>query len=269
MAEYHDQDLSGSTFRHVRLAGSTFDDVDLSEVTIRNAWMADAEFRAVMFPRVRMRGVEFADVEICGEIGKLVINGVDVGPLIGAELDRRYPDRVKMRPTTAEGFREGWTIVERLWADTLAKARGFRPEQLHESVAGEWSFIETLRHLAFATKSWLLRVILGHPTPWHPLSLPWDEAPPTEGVPHDREARPDLDTALALRMDRMTRVRAYFSSLTDEQLDVMTIPVHGPGWPEAQPYLTRDCLLTILNEEWEHRLYAERDLDTLAGAGGT
>jgi hypothetical protein len=25
----------------------------------------------------------------------------------------------------------------------------------------------------------------------------------------------------------------------------------------------RECLQVILNEEWEHRLYAERDLDAL------
>ncbi len=25
----------------------------------------------------------------------------------------------------------------------------------------------------------------------------------------------------------------------------------------------RECLLIILNEEWQHRLYAERDLDVL------
>jgi hypothetical protein len=25
----------------------------------------------------------------------------------------------------------------------------------------------------------------------------------------------------------------------------------------------RECLLVVLNEEWEHRLYAERDLDAL------
>jgi len=25
----------------------------------------------------------------------------------------------------------------------------------------------------------------------------------------------------------------------------------------------RECLLIILNEEWEHRLYAERDLNAL------
>ncbi|MBA3311416.1 MAG: DinB family protein, partial [Nocardioidaceae bacterium] len=28
-------------------------------------------------------------------------------------------------------------------------------------------------------------------------------------------------------------------------------------------YSVRECLLCILNEEWEHRLYAERDLDAL------
>jgi hypothetical protein len=28
----------------------------------------------------------------------------------------------------------------------------------------------------------------------------------------------------------------------------------------------RDCLLVILNEEWEHRRYAERDLNALLAA---
>ena len=112
-----------------------------------------------------MRGAEFSAVDISGEIGGLVINGVDVGPLIQNELDRRYPDRVKMRPTDANGFRDGWNVVDQLWAATTERARGLRPEQLHESVDGEWSFIDTLRHLAFATESWLLRV--SRATPRH------------------------------------------------------------------------------------------------------
>jgi hypothetical protein len=29
----------------------------------------------------------------------------------------------------------------------------------------------------------------------------------------------------------------------------------------------RECLLCILDEEWEHRLYAERDLDALEARG--
>jgi hypothetical protein len=32
----------------------------------------------------------------------------------------------------------------------------------------------------------------------------------------------------------------------------------------ARSYPVRECLLCILNEEWEHRLYAERDLNALA-----
>ena len=51
--------------------------------------------------------------------------------------------------------------------------------------------------------------------------------------------------------------------LTDESLDGHTEPVEGPGWPEPRSYPVRECLLVILNEEWEHRLYAERDLNAL------
>ena len=152
---------------------------------------------------------------------------------------------------------------QRRWAALVDRARALPPERLHESVGGEWSFIQTLRHLAFATECWLLRAIQGDPRPWQPLSLPWDEAPPTEGVPHDREARPDLDTALALRLDRAAKVRAYLETLTDDELGAMTTPVTEPGWPEPESFPVRECLLTILREEWEHRRYAERDLDAL------
>ena len=114
MAEFSEQDLSGSTFRHVRLKGSTIEDADLSEMTIRNVWMADADFRGVMFPDVRMRGVGFRDVEIDAEIeGRLVINGVDVAPLIEAELNRLDPDRAFLRPDDADGFRAAWAMLER------------------------------------------------------------------------------------------------------------------------------------------------------------
>lgn len=62
----------------------------------------------------------------------LRVNGVDVVPLVEAELNRRYPDRVKMRPTDADGFREAWDILERLWEQTVQRARGMAPELLHE-----------------------------------------------------------------------------------------------------------------------------------------
>jgi hypothetical protein len=138
------------------------------------------------------------------------------------------------------------------------------PELLHESVDGEWSFIETLRHLVFATDAWIRRAILGDPSPWDPLDLPWDEMPDTPGVPRDRAVRPSLETVVELRRDRMSTVRQVIGGLTSEALDGHTEPVDGPGWPNPRSYPVRECLLCILNEEWEHRLYAERDLDAIS-----
>ena len=56
------------------------------------------------------------------------------------------------------------------------------------------------------------------------------------------------------------------TGLTADSLAGDTEPVDGPGWPQSRSYPVRECLLTVLNEEWEHRLYAERDLDALEAA---
>jgi hypothetical protein len=154
-----------------------------------------------------------------------------------------------------------------MWRETVGRAGRLQPELLHESVDGEWSFIETLRHLVFATDAWIRRAVLGDPAPWDPLDLPWDEMPDTPGVPRDRAVRPSLDTVLELRRDRMATVRQVIEGLTDESLAGHTKPVDAPGWPEPRSYPVRECLLVILSEEWEHRLYAERDLDALESRG--
>ncbi|WP_188195938.1 DinB family protein [Nonomuraea sp. SYSU D8015] len=253
MADFIGDDLKGSRFERVDLSGAKFFAGDLS----------GADFRGMRMSGVVMRGVELVDVDIYGEIVHLTINGVDVGPLIDAELDRRHPDRPKMRPATPAGFREAWDTVERLWDGTVQRARRLDPALLHESVGGEWSFIETLRHLVFATDAWVRRAVLGDPAPWHPLDLPWDEMPDIPGIPRDRSARPSLDTVLELRRDRMSTVREVVDGLTDESLDAHTEPVEGPGWPPSRSFPVRECLLCILGEEWEHRLYAERDLAAL------
>ncbi|HXY43600.1 MAG TPA: DinB family protein [Acidimicrobiales bacterium] len=253
MPDFIGADLRGSSFERVDLRGAQFRSVDLT----------DARFRAVDLVGVVMRGVELCNVDIHGEITNLTINGVDIGPLIDSELNKRNPLRAKMRPTNAAGFLDAWDVVERLWVDTVERARRLRPEQLHESVDGEWSFIETLRHLVFATDAWVRRAILGVPAPWDPLDLPWEEMRDTPGIPRDREARPSLDTVLELRRGRMSTVREVIEGLTDESLGEQTVPVEGAGWPPSRSYPVHECLLIILNEEWEHRLYAERDIEVL------
>ena len=248
------------------LRGSRFERTDLSWARLWAVDLAGAQFRGVDLSGVVMRGVELGNVVIYGEILNVTVNGVDIGPLVEAELNRRYPDRAKMRPADPAGFREAWDILGRLWEQTVERARSLPPELLHESVDGEWSFIETLRHLAFATDAWVRRAILGDPAPWDPLDLPWDEMPDTPGVPRDRDVRPSLDTVLELRRDRASTVRQVIGNLTDASLNAGTEPVEGPGWPRPRSYPVRECLLVVLNEEWEHRLYAERDLDALQGS---
>ena len=141
VTEFRNEDLSGAVFRRVRLREASFRGVDLSGT--------------------RMRGVELVDVDIYGELQNVVVNGVDIAPLVDAELNRRMPDRAKMRPDDSDGFREAWAILERLWDETLARAASLPEAALHQSVDDEWSFIQTLRHVGFATAAWVERMILG------------------------------------------------------------------------------------------------------------
>ena len=247
MADFTGEDLAGSRFEQVDLTGARFHNVYLTGATIR--------------------GAVLVNVDMDGLISDVRINGVDVVPLVEAELDRRYPDRATMRPADADGFRQAWEILERLWQQTVARARGLAPDLLHERVDDEWSFIETLRHLVMATDAWVSRAILGQPSPWDPLDLPHDEMPDEPSVPRDREARPPLEQVLALRADRMATVRQVIAGLTDATLAGMTEPVTEPGYPGPESFPVRRCLQAILIEEWEHRLYAERDLDLLPGTG--
>jgi hypothetical protein len=247
MTEFTKQDLSGARFEQVDFSGAWFRNVYFTGATLRGAWLED--------------------VDIDGEIRNVSINGVDIGPLVEAELDRRYPERTKLDPADADGFREAWVIIEQAWPQTIERAQRLPPDLLHERVQDEYSFIETLRHLVFATDAWVGRAILGRPEPYSPLGLPHDEMEPDPSVPNDRDARPSLDEMLALRADRMRTVQDVIATLTDEVLEGETDPVPSPGYPPAGSYPVRRCLRAIVNEEWLHRLYAERDLAVLEQRG--
>jgi len=252
MTRFHDQDLTGAHFERVGLRDAHMEAVDLT----------GAQIRGTVFNGSRMRGVEFVDVDISGELQNVVVNGVDIAPLVEAELNRRMPERAKMRPDDSDGFREAWAILERLWKGTVARAMTLPAAALHRNVDDEWSFIQTLRHLNFVSAAWVDRMVLGNASPWHPLDLPWDEAPGWDGIPWDREARPSLDVVLTVRRECQAMVRHVLESVTDEQL-AADITRTEPGWPRIENFPVKECLRIVLTEEWQHRLYAERDLTAL------
>ena len=253
MPDFGREDLSGSTFDWTDLSGSTFRAASLSNVTIRGTDLH----------HVKMTGVELWDVDISGEINGLRINGVDVTSYVEEQLARREPDLAAMSPTDVAGFRAAWDLLGERWDGTVRRARRLDPAMLHERIDGEWSFIETLRHLSFASAAWVLRSINEEPVPWHPWDLPWDEAPDDKGFPRDLAARPSLEEVLELRRSRQAEVLRVIETLTEERLAATATPPDDGGWPPPRGFTVQECLGIVLKEEFWHRTFAERDLAVL------
>jgi hypothetical protein len=242
MVEFTGQDLSGSVFDDVDLTGAVFRNVHLEKVLVRGAWSSR--------------------LDLDGDFDELLYNGIDLVPLWQAEMARRHPEFARLRPDDAEGYRELWPLLEALWPPTVARARALPEELLHERVDGEWSFIETLRHLLFVHDGWLRRALLAEESPYDELDLRHDDMAPVEGLPHLPDARPSLDHVLDLLEQRRAIARGYLAQLTDGALADETA-VTGPGYPEAGSYAVRRCLGAVVNEEWWHHRFAERDLSIL------
>lgn len=247
MAEEHsDTDrFRGARFTGVDLSGATFRDCDLRGVKIVDAWLTD--------------------VNLSGLIGNLRVNDVDVAPLVEAELDRQHPERIQLRAVaSADDHRAMWATIERLWSETVERARRLPEERLHERVDDEWSFAETLRHLVFCTDAWASRSILGHERPYSWLGNCHDSYPPDDAraLGIDPDAAPTLDEVLEARAERMATVRGIVDDLTEAGLDQASDLPPAPGYPEESRTVRR-CLRTIMREECEHRRYAVRDLAVL------
>ena len=179
-----------------------------------------------------------------------------------------YDDSNPYLPRTPEAYREAWADLEQRWAATTARALTLGEDALHESVGGEWSFVQTLRHLAYATDLWVFAVVQGLPDPYDPLDLPFDGYERFDNpIPYERDARPPLADVLALRADRVARVRAFFDGLTQDRID-STVEFRSEGWPFDEDFVVGHCLSTVVNEEWHHLQYAERDLAILTRGTG-
>jgi len=138
------------------------------------------------------------------------------------------------------------------------------PGTVDVSVAGEWSFAQTLRHLVMATDIWLGRSILELEQPYHPLGQVFDGAE-DEGFDMSvlTTEQPSWTDVLEARAGRVAMVREFLATVTPDDLDT---PRRNP-WAPGEPETTRSCLHVILEEEWEHLRFATRDLDAIeAGA---
>lgn len=249
-AEYAEDDrFRGARIHLCDLAGLEIRDCDLSGMKIVDSW---------------------ANVlRIDGYFDRLVVNDVDVSAYVEAELDRRHPVRVLARTAgSPEVFRAAWDEIEALWAATLDRARRLPEAKLHERVDGEWSLVDTQRHLLFASDAWLGNAVLEEQTPYHPLGLPAEpgfSAGDTAKLGLTPEATPTLNEVLAARLARMAVMRRTVESLTDSELHRVCGRKPADPYPD-QEYVVGRCLKVVLKEETEHHRYAVRDLSALEAA---
>jgi DinB superfamily/Pentapeptide repeats (8 copies) len=233
--EFTDADLRGARFTRVDLSDSVMRAVNLDGADLDAPWLLEGD-------------------------ASLWVNGVDVAPLVEAELNRRMPGRDLRRAGGPEGLRTAWAAVEGAWASALDRVATMPPGTVDVSVDGEWSFSQTLRHLVMATDTWLGRAILQIPQPFHPLGQPHVEYE-TDGYDMSVFATgiPDYAEVLAARADRVAMVRDFLADVTLDDLDQQRRNPWDPDHPET----VRTCLQVILEEEWEHLRFGLRDLDTI------
>jgi hypothetical protein len=179
-----------------------------------------------------------------------------------AERARLRAERDKLSAADPEGLVDAWAMIQALWTGTVARARKLPEQVLHEQVDGEWSFVQTQRHLVLATDCWLRRMVRGIARPYHPWGLggSWLTSPRRWGL--DPDADPSLDQVLKVRRERMDEVGEVISSATAEELERNCVPPDSPGHPRKE-HTVLQCLHVILKEEWQHHRYAIRDLEVL------
>ena len=226
--------------------------------------LTGAEFRECDLSRARLVGVVMQEAEIDGLVTKLVVNGVEVMSYVEAELDHRHPVRLLIRSDHPADLREAWRQLRHDWATTTERVQSMPENSERHGVDGEWSMVETLRHLVFVHDSWFRRCVLGLTEPFTAMGLGPQFVMDQEGG-LDPSAQPSLSEVLAVRNTQASGIKTWLVEVTPDQL-AQTAPVPDDDrWPSyAKGRTVRQCLGTVLGEEWAHHGFCKRDLDKLS-----
>ena len=239
------QGFEGATFVGTSFRGATLRSCDLSGVTMRS---------------VDVGGLDVDSHDLF--FGSLVVNGVDVVPLVDAELNRQFPGRELQNAQTPEGLSDGWAAVQAAWETTVTNTP---PELVDAHVEDEWSLAQTLRHLVLAADAWLSGAIMGMEQPFHEIGLIFSGAAEMGfDMSIFRTDVPAFEDILAVRAERQQMVTDFLATATPELLaEERNDPWGGDDWHPT----VGDCVRVILEEEWAHLRYVRRDLALILDAG--
>jgi len=240
---FENHDLSQALFHNVNLQNARFDDVNLSGASIRNA---------------NLENFSIDNAYIKG----FTMFGFDIYQLISDELDRRDPERVRLRMTDRYDPSDVRIVLRRL--DEVRQT--FRQALLATDpglltarpAPGEWSVVEIVRHLLYAEDLFLNRRILGNAEPWNRLGLLPDfltNDPAYAGV--GSEPTEDIARLLEAWEAIHARIRLFVASVTEAELcSPLRDLAYGKG-------TVGDVLQGMAHHDLDHIRQAEETLKSL------
>lgn len=218
---FEDRDMAKAVFRRVNLQEALFNDVNLSsavfdDVSLEGATILNADLCNVSIDNASIRG--------------MTIYGIRVDQLIAAELDRRDPERARLRMKDPHDPESVHIATERLEQvrDEFRKMLRSTPAEVLATrpSADQWSAIEHVRHLVFAEDLYLNRWLLRNDEPWNEFGLLptfLENDPKYADVGNQSQA--DLETILAAWDDIHAGTRKFLTDLSPEKLQQDTSDV--------------------------------------------
>lgn len=175
---------------------------------------------------------------------------------IAAPLTERQAARIEPLGLLADepaGLTSAWDRIESMWDTTVDRARALPEAALDVRVDGEWSFLQTLRHLIFVTDAWVGDVVLDRPAPHDPIGLPPHFITNGAELGLDLAATPTFAQVLSSRAIAMALVRDTLGTVTGDELTRPCTKFDGR-------FTVLGALQVVIFEEWAHHQYAVRDL---------
>ena len=211
--------------------------------------------RDVDLTRARIIDAMLVDAEVSGLISGLRVNGVEVAPLIEAELDRRHPER-GVRGDRSTGVRDGWAVVEEMWRPTMSWP-GPSPRRSANGASRASGRSRRLAALDLRHRRLVRQGRARRTAAVSPAGAGAD-LPRRRRSIGTRRGRHSVVRRRARRSSATLGSRRRFvATVTADELERPRQGDDDAGYPPPTEHSVVGCIHVVMDEEWNHHQYAD------------